>query len=147
MESQLREVLPLFGAAQTTLREISGLNERVGTQAVATGEADATRATILMLVSALGATALLILFAAVVIRGIRRPLSAAVGFFDRLASGETDLEIETGHDEIGQMLKAFDAVRARMKADAEVMAQMLAENSRIRIALRQCHHQCDDRRQ
>ena len=135
MESQLREVLPLFGAAQTTLREISDLNERVGTQAVATGEADATRATTLMLVSALGATALLILFAAVVIRGIRRPLSAAVVFFDRLASGETDLEIETGHDEIGQMLKAFDAVRARMKADAEVMAQMLAENSRIRIAL------------
>jgi len=135
MESQLREVLPLFVAAQTTLRELSTLNERVGTQAVATGEADATRATTLMLVSALGATALLILFAAIVIRGIRRPLSEAVGFFDRLASGETDLEIETGHDEIGQMLRSFDAVRARMKADAEAMAQMLAENSRIRIAL------------
>jgi methyl-accepting chemotaxis protein len=76
-----------------------------------------------------------ILFAALLIRGITRPLSAAVDAANRMAGGDLTAKIEPGsRDEVGQLLSALQnmieklsSVIAEVRLEADSLASASAE--------------------
>lgn len=68
---------------------------------------------------------LVILFATMISRLISRPLSEATEIADRLGQGDTTVPIRTDrHDEVGELLKTLEKLRANSDHEAQVAARI-----------------------
>jgi methyl-accepting chemotaxis protein len=69
-------------------------------------------------------------------RAILRPLERTVGYFDRIAEGRYDNDIQVGRqDEIGQLLTALASLQIRMGFDVAEARRIANESLRVKIAL------------
>ncbi len=69
--------------------------------------------------------ALVVFFATMISRLISRPLSEATEIADRLGQGDTTVPIRTDrHDEVGELLKTLEKLRANSDHEAQVAARI-----------------------
>ncbi len=69
-------------------------------------------------------------------RSLTGPMKRAVAVFERIAAGHYDNDVEADRtDELGQVLKALEAMQVKLQAQIEHERAVAAENSRIRQAL------------
>ncbi|KMO31197.1 chemotaxis protein [Methylobacterium variabile] len=90
-------------------------------------ERASARATLLLVACAsAGLLAALLLAGCVAVLGITRPLGALVGVLERMARGETEVEIREGRrgDEIGAIGKAVEGIRAMVARKAAEQAEI-----------------------
>jgi len=70
------------------------------------------------------------------IRAIVRPLTATIGYFDEIAKGKYDNDIQiANHDEVGKVLEALQAMQQKLNADITEINRVAGENLRIKSAL------------
>jgi methyl-accepting chemotaxis protein len=90
--------------------------------------------------ASIAAVLLGVLLAAIVgmllIRAIIRPLNATIGYFEEIAKGKYDNDIQVGsRDEVGKVLEALKAMQAKLDQDVTEVKRVANENMRIKYAL------------
>jgi methyl-accepting chemotaxis protein len=69
-------------------------------------------------------------------QSLARPLTSAIGLFERIADGHYDNRIESaGTDEAAQVLRALNEMQSNLREQIEMERTLAAENMRIRQAL------------
>ncbi|MEW6677369.1 MAG: methyl-accepting chemotaxis protein [Pseudomonadota bacterium] len=72
----------------------------------------------------------------ILMRAIVTPLNRTVGYFDKIAEGRYDNDIQIDrHDEIGKVLTALAAMQIKLGYDVAETRRVANENLRIKIAL------------
>jgi len=70
------------------------------------------------------------------IRAIIRPLDATIGYFEQIALGKYDNDIQIGNrDEVGKVLEALKAMQTKLNSDITEVNRVAGENLRIKSAL------------
>jgi methyl-accepting chemotaxis protein len=112
------EAEPLFAKAETTLGKIVDLNIRIGEEAVATGDAQATQAKTVMLACALSALALLGLAGAWITRSILRQLGGEPAYVSEIvrqvAQGNLTVQVRLADQDETSMLSAIKNMTDRL---------------------------------
>jgi methyl-accepting chemotaxis protein len=135
-ENMVKNAGPKFTAARETLFKLIKLQGEVAKQEYE--QAQSRYATIRN--ASIAAVLLGVLLAAFVgmllIRAIVRPLAATIGYFDEIAKGKYDNDIQIGsHDEVGKVLEALKAMQQKLNQDISEAKRISDENLRIKYAL------------
>ncbi len=81
-------------------------------------------------------TALVLLFAALLLRSIVRPLQRLSGEIDAITAGNAGIDVVVDrHDEIGTVAESFKRLRDKLRQDVAVAEASAQEGQRIRFAL------------
>jgi len=132
----------LAPAARAMLDALAALGDEIGQRTAATyARVDAAARSGLLLL-AVGVCAGIALSAAIawrLVRGIRRPLAAAVALAERTAAGDLreDAAIDPRNDELGRLLEQVVRMRARLR---EMLAGIGAASAAIRSATTEIAH-------
>ncbi len=132
-ESRMAELYPPVRDAVDALVK---LQIDVAQQEYTTAETRYERLLMLMSALILAGVGLALWAGFAAMRAITRPLGHAIAVFDRIAQGKYDNAIEIAReDEVGQVLKALQAMQAKLDADVSETRRLANENLRIRNAL------------
>ncbi len=129
-------VRPAYAKAAEAAEALRLYYSQSGREAYEAAEQTYTSVTKLMIVMALGVSALIAFFAYMFARSITVPIASAVTVADAIASGHLDTEIDTsGSDQVAELMGALARMQAELKTRMEADRKAADETLRIKVAL------------
>ncbi len=132
----ISELYPAIDPVTGKISDLVDLQLRVAKSELEGARSHSRQMLLMTIASILAAVVFSVMLGWLLMRGIRRPIDDALGYFNVMAEGKLNVEIDTSsRNELTRILDAAKSMKIKLGFDMAEANRVAAENQRIRTAL------------
>ena len=132
----INDLYPAIDPVTGKISDLVDLQLRVAKADLEGARAHSHQMLLMSSASIVGAALFAVLLGWLLMRGIRRPIDQAYGYFSQMAEGKLGVEIDTtSRNELSKILEAAKSMKIKLGFDMAEAHRVASENQRIRTAL------------